>query len=133
MSGLLRVKDVMPKAPRVVGEPTRDPVNMQAALITRKAAWIYQPLPPESAPKGELEKLRQECEQMKKASAQQIAHLAYLKKRLAKVEKRNADLTAQYERELGELKKRLAERVEKNEVSGSLLSKIDVFTKLGEV
>lgn len=53
-----------PEKNKVVGDPTRTPINRQAAMITQPVrSWIYQPLPPEKEPnpyRQELEEARAE-------------------------------------------------------------------------
>ena len=56
-----KIRAPIPKPPKVIGDPTRTPVNLQAARLTMKASWLYQPLPAQEPPRGGLDKLREEC------------------------------------------------------------------------
>lgn len=76
------VKAPKPKPQKVVGDPTREPVNKQAALIIAKANWLSKPLPVEEAPKSELEKLREEVAVLRARCASVIAENKALKRRL---------------------------------------------------
>lgn len=71
-----------PKPPKVVGDPTRTPVNLQAALVVQKASWIHKPLPPELAPIGELEQLREENAKLKATNTNIVAENSALRKRV---------------------------------------------------
>tara|TARA_R110000868_G_scaffold267108_1_gene526381 strand:+ start:1416 stop:1838 length:423 start_codon:yes stop_codon:yes gene_type:complete len=76
-----------PTPPKVVGDPTRTPVNLQAALIVQKASWIHKPLPPELAPVGELEQLREENAKLKATNANIVAENSALRKRVTLLQK----------------------------------------------
>lgn len=79
------VKAPATKPPRVIGDPTRTPVNLQAARMTMKAGYLYQPpvqpLPPQ---RPVVEVLREE-----------IARLTLVNENLVKT---NAVLTRRVER-----------------------------------
>ena len=77
------VKAPKPKPPRVIGDPTREPVNRQAALMTAKAGWLYQPLPPEAPIKPELERLREENARLKLVNENLVKTVAVLERRVA--------------------------------------------------
>ncbi len=70
------------KPPKVIGDPTREPVNRQAALLTMKAGWLYQPLPPEAPPKDSIEKLREENAKLTAQNARLTAHVATLQRQV---------------------------------------------------
>ena len=76
-----------PSPPKVVGDPTRTPVNLQAALIVQKASWIHKPMPTELAPVGELEKLREENAKLKATNANIVAENSALRKRVTLLQK----------------------------------------------
>lgn len=75
-----------PSPPKVVGDPTRTPVNLQAALIVQKASWIHKPLPPELAPVGELEKLREENSKLKLTNGNIVAENSTLRRRVERLQ-----------------------------------------------
>lgn len=80
-----------PKAPRVVGDPTREPVNLQAALMCAKASWIHHPpLPAEDPPKPKIELLMRENSDLKTVNKNIIAENAALKRKIESLEKRLA-------------------------------------------
>lgn len=70
-----------PKPPKVIGDPTREPVNRQAALIIAPAHWLHKPLPPEPAPVNELERLRAENATLKATNTNIVAENSALRKR----------------------------------------------------
>ena len=74
-----------PRPPRVIGDPTREPVNRQAALMTAKAGWLYQPLPPAPPIKPELERLREENARLKLVNANLVKTVAVLERRGARL------------------------------------------------
>lgn len=74
-----------PSPPKVVGDPTRTPVNLQSALIVQKASWIHKPLPPELAPVGELEKLREENSKLKLTNGNIVAENSTLRRRVERL------------------------------------------------
>lgn len=76
-----------PKAPRVVGDPTRTPVNRQAAMMTAKAGWLYQPFPAESPARPALEKLIEEINRLKTVNATMASENLALRKKLERVSK----------------------------------------------
>lgn len=43
--GLVKLRPLLNQPPCVVGDATREPVNMQAVRIIRKASWIEKPMP----------------------------------------------------------------------------------------
>jgi len=74
-----------PTPPKVVGDPTRAPVNLQAALVVSKASWIHKPLPPEIAPIGELEQLREENAKLKATNMNIVAENSTLRRRVERL------------------------------------------------
>lgn len=59
------------KPPKVVGDPTRTPVNKQAAMLVTRAHHLHlPPLPPEAPKKSELEALREEVAILRANNAQ---------------------------------------------------------------
>lgn len=75
-----------PAPPRVIGDPTREPVNRQAALITAKASWLHQPMPPEPPPKREIETLREENARLKATNTSIIAENSTLRRRVERLQ-----------------------------------------------
>lgn len=74
------------KPPKVIGDPTREPVNRQAALIASRSNWLsHPPLPPAEPPKGELEKLREENATLKATNINVIAENSALKRRIERL------------------------------------------------
>lgn len=73
--------------PKVVGDPTREPVNKQAAMIVTPAAWWAKPLPPEAEParnylrmKAELDRVQSQLKQAEQRSGKLSAKYAASKK-----------------------------------------------------
>lgn len=75
-----------PTPPKVIGNPTRTPVNLQAALVVAKASWIHKPLPPETAPVGELEQLREENTKLKATNVNIVAENSTLRRRVERLQ-----------------------------------------------
>ena len=73
--------------PKVIGDPTREPVNKQAAMLIARAGWMSKPLPPETLPRGEVERLREENSKLKTINIGVIAENSILLKRIAKLNK----------------------------------------------
>ena len=71
--------------PKVVGDPTREPINRQAALICSKAAWIYHPMPPEVPPKSNVELLMHENSELKLINKNIIEENSALKRKIEKL------------------------------------------------
>lgn len=76
-----------PKPPKVIGDPTRTPVNKQSALLISKASWLHQPLPPASPPIGELERLREENAKLKAVNENIVAENKSLRRQIERLTK----------------------------------------------
>lgn len=75
---------VSPKhvAPKVIGDPTREPVNKQAAMLITRAHYLeLPPLPPSEPPKGLIEKLQEENSKLKAVNASLISENNALRKK----------------------------------------------------
>ena len=78
-----------PTAPKVIGDPTREPVNKQAAMLITRAHYLeLPPLPPAGPPKGEVEKLRTENTVLKAKNENLLAENIALKRKVEKLQQR---------------------------------------------
>lgn len=79
---LFKLKERMP--PIIAGgEPTREPVNRQAALVTRRASWLERPLPPERPPVGAFDRMKSELDELKGTTRSQKAEIVALRRRVS--------------------------------------------------
>jgi len=76
-----------PTPPRVVGDPTRTPVNLQAARLLFKSSWLYQPLPPALEQKPELETLREENARLRATNENIVRENSALRGRIERLSK----------------------------------------------
>jgi hypothetical protein len=76
------IKAPIPKPPRVVGDPTRTPVNRQAALMLSKPSWLNDPLPPELPKQPELPKLREENARLRQVNETLVGQNSALRRRV---------------------------------------------------
>lgn len=96
--------------PKVVGDPGREPVNKQAALIIARAPAIYKPLPPEPLHQTESEWLKARITnlesiitQVKNENAALIRRNEKLLKQVLEAHKKIAALTGQQHSEPEEI------------------------------
>lgn len=126
MKPLVSLKDFIPKhkPPRVVGgDPVREPINMQAALITRKATWIEKPLPPEPEPLENIKRLKEELVSEKWKNLQLAGQVAAMQKKMDKCK-------AEYFETLSNLKLLIARAEEKIRMDPSDENKVRILRKL---
>lgn len=76
------VKAPVHHPPKVINDPTREPVNKQAAMMTARASWLCQPMPAETAPVSELEKLREDNARLLAANKNLTAENNALRRKL---------------------------------------------------
>ena len=107
-----------PQAPKVIGDPTREPVNKQAAMLITRAHYLeLPPLPPAGPPKGELEKLREENAVLRAKNENLLAEKIVLKRKVEKlqqkprVEFKTVYVVEDAKPELSQHKKELLERL----------------------
>lgn len=88
-------KDLPPPAPvkprekpmAMIGGVPRDPINKQAAMVVAPAtSWLSKPLPPESAPNGDIERLTAENQTLKNTNQALVKENEALKRRLDNLE-----------------------------------------------
>lgn len=74
------VRAPIPKPPKVLHDPTRTPVNRQAAMLIASPSWLTKPLPASAPPRGELEKLREENTKLKATNEQIVKENSALRR-----------------------------------------------------
>jgi hypothetical protein len=79
------IKAPIPKPPRVIGDPTRTPVNRQAAMLLSKPTWLTDPLPPELPKTSELPRLREENVKLKATNERLVAENSSLRRRVERL------------------------------------------------
>jgi hypothetical protein len=72
----------IPKPPRVIGDPTRTPVNKQAAMMLSRPV----PMPPEKPKKPEPERLLEENAKLKAANQNLVDENCALRRRVERME-----------------------------------------------
>lgn len=108
-----------PTTPKVIGDPTRTPVNKQSAmLITRAHHLELPPFPPAGPVKGEVEKLREENAALKAKNVNLVAENGTLKRKLElaqkkpKIEIKTVYIVEDEKPKMNESKRKLLERLE---------------------
>ena len=74
-----------PKPPQVLGDPTRTPVNLQAAKMLFRSNWLTRPLPPALEIKPEIERLREENARLKATNENVIRENSVLRNRMERL------------------------------------------------
>ncbi len=143
---MIRIKDIFPKPdkrppissngqpPRVVRDSTRQPVNLQAALIIRKAPEWARPLPPERPKQCEWDRLREELDVVKKNNIALRQEMTALRKKCQYFKSQSEQAQARMREIISEMKKKeQLETGSNKELLSKKIKRAEIFLRLSMI